>query len=73
MKIEVDRERCISITSCIALAPDVFELDEDGKARVKNPGGADEASILAAAQSCPVDAITIYDDEGRVIHPAPKG
>jgi ferredoxin len=72
MRIEVDRDKCISITSCIAIAPDVFELDEDGKARVKDPTGADQASILAAAQSCPVDAITIFDDDGVQIHPPVK-
>lgn len=69
MKIVVDRDKCISITSCVAIAPDVFELDEDGKARVKSESGADEATILLAAQSCPVDAITIYDDDGNQIHP----
>ena len=69
MKIEVNREVCITIASCIAIAPDVFELDEEGKARVKDPTGADQASILLAAQSCPVDAITIFDDNGKQIHP----
>ena len=69
MKIVVDREVCLTIASCVALAPDVFELDEDGKARVKDPTGADQATILLAAQSCPVDAITIFDDDGRQIHP----
>ena len=69
MKIVVDRDVCITIASCVAIAPGVFELDEDGKARVKDPTGADQALILQAAQSCPVDAITIFDDDGKQIHP----
>ena len=29
-RIEVDRDRCASTGGCEALAPDVFEVDDDG-------------------------------------------
>ena len=72
MKIEVDRELCTSVATCIAVAPNTFELDDEGIAIIKNPKGEDEATILQAAQSCPVNAIIISDDAGKQIHPPTK-
>lgn len=69
MKIKADRNKCISAGTCVAIAPDVFELDEEGKVRIKNPQGADDQTILDAAKSCPVLAIEIFDDNGKQIFP----
>lgn len=67
--VEVDRKLCISAASCVAIAPDVFELDSEGIAVVKNPKGADWKTILDAAQSCPVNAIILKDKNGKQIFP----
>lgn len=72
MKIEIDRELCTSVATCIAVAPNTFELDDEGIAIIKNPTGDDEKTILQSAQSCPVNAIILYDDDGNQIHPAKK-
>ena len=69
MKIEVDRELCTSVATCIAIAPNTFELDDEGIAIIKNAKGDDAKTILQAAQSCPVNAIRLYDDDGNQIHP----
>jgi len=69
MKIKVLRDKCISAGTCVAIAPDVFELDEEGIAVVKNPDGAEEQAIIDAAKSCPTQAIEVYDDEGKLIVP----
>lgn len=69
MKVEVKRDLCIGAATCVAIAPDVFELDDEMKAVVKNPKGADDATILEAARSCPTLAIYIYDDAGKQIFP----
>ncbi|OHA52224.1 MAG: hypothetical protein A3A97_04950 [Candidatus Terrybacteria bacterium RIFCSPLOWO2_01_FULL_40_23] len=68
-RIEVDRELCIGAATCIALAGDVFELDGENKAVVTNSKGADDATILMAAQSCPTKAIKVFDEEGNQIYP----
>ena len=68
-KIYVDRDLCIGAASCVAIAPEVFELDGENKAIVRNPKGADDETILLAAQSCPTKAIIIYDEEGNQIYP----
>lgn len=69
MRIEVDRDLCVSVATCVAIAPHTFELDENGIAIIKDPRGDSEKTILQAAQSCPVNAIRIYDDDGQQIHP----
>ncbi len=82
MKVKVDRDLCISAASCIALLPEVFELDEEGKAVIKNKDGsktsdwtdytklsADAQKILEAARSCPTNAVIIEDDSGKQIYP----
>ncbi len=69
MKIKLLRDKCISAGTCVAIAPSTFELDEEGKVKLKNPKGDDEQTVLDAAKSCPVQAIEIYDDEDNQIFP----
>jgi ferredoxin len=69
MRIEVDRELCAGMAICTAIAPDVFELDDEGKAVVVDSLGADSDTIVSAAQDCPLDAIVLYNDEGERIWP----
>ena len=70
VKILVDRKRCVTAATCVDIAPEVFELDEFDKAVVKNPTGADEETILAAAEGCPVEAIYVIDEEtGQQLFP----
>ncbi len=71
MKIEIKRDICIGAATCSAIAPDVFELDAEMKAVVKNQQGAPEETIMDAAKSCPTLAIYIYDDAGKQIFPVP--
>lgn len=67
--IVVDREKCISAASCVAVAPEVFELDGEGKAIVKNATGNDDQTIIDAAKACPTQAIIIVDEAGKQIVP----
>lgn len=71
MKIEIKRDICIGAATCSAIAPDVFALDDELKAIVKNPTGAPEETIMDAAKSCPTLAIYIYDDAGKQVFPVP--
>jgi len=57
-KLVVDKEKCIGSQACIAIAPEVFELDENSKSKVKNQKGADESKIEDAINACPVGAIS---------------
>ncbi len=69
MKIKIDRSLCIGAGTCSVIAPEVFELDAELKATVKDPNGAPEDKIIDAAKSCPVLAIILEDDDGKQIFP----
>lgn len=66
-RIVVDRELCIGAASCIAVASDAFELDEEAKAVVKETWSKyDDATLKAAAESCPTLAIFLYTGDTKV-------
>lgn len=54
----VDREKCQGHAVCVGIAPEVFELDDEGISTVKDPEGADESTIQQAIDGCPVNAIS---------------
>ncbi len=68
-KIEVDRDVCIGAAPCVTVAPGVFQLDEENKAIIVDAKGADDDTILLAAESCPVQAIKLFDEDGEQIYP----
>lgn len=84
-KITVDRNLCIGAASCIAVAPEVFELNGENKAVIKlkngekNSGPAKredleseavtDETLKLSAESCPTKAIFLYDEKGEQIYP----
>lgn len=69
-KIYVDRKACIGVATCVVIAPDAFDLDEEGIAIIKEGAEKlDDNKLLMAAQSCPVLAIHLFDEEGNRIFP----
>ncbi|MBI2865585.1 MAG: ferredoxin [Chloroflexi bacterium] len=69
MKVRVDRNLCTGVGNCAAIAPTVFELDDENKAVVLDPGSVEEDVLWEAAESCPQDAIFLMDDEGTPLYP----
>ena len=69
MKVRVDRELCIGVSNCVAIAPTVFKLDDENKAIVLDPASVDEETLMEAAESCPENAIIIEDDDGNQLYP----
>ena len=69
MKVKVDRDLCIGVSNCVAIAPTVFKLDDKNKAIVLDPSSVDDDTLLEAAESCPENAIIIDDDEGNKLYP----
>ena len=64
-EVEHDREGCISCGACAAAAPNLWEMADDGKSKLK--GGKNKLEIdqkdfdhmMEAAQACPVNVIHI--------------
>jgi len=81
----VDRELCIGAASCVAVYPEVFQLDDENKAVILQKSGirtsektdvdlldvskVDDDLLLLAAQSCPTAAIFLYDETGKQVYP----
>jgi ferredoxin len=57
----VDHAVCVGNAGCVAIAPDVFTLDENRQSIVADPDGASWELILEAAENCPVGAISVVD------------
>ena len=68
-KSKVDKEKCIGCGTCAALAKDTFEMTDENKAKVKDSEHDEDATVLQAAQSCPVAAIEVEDENGGKIYP----
>jgi len=69
-KIYVDRKACIGVATCVVIAPDAFDLDEEGIAIIKEGAEKlDDNKLLMAAQSCPVLAIHLFDKDGNKVFP----
>jgi ferredoxin len=61
MKGYVDKDTCIGCGLCPDICPEVFRMDDDGKAiaaDIEIPDGIID-SAKEAEQECPVEAITI--------------
>ncbi len=69
MRVRVDRDLCIGVGNCVAIAPTAFKLDEENKAVVLEPASVDDDTLLEAAESCPVQAIILEDDGGKQLYP----
>jgi ferredoxin len=61
-RIDIDLLTCVGFAECMKTAPGVFRLDEFmNQSTVVDANGADEDTVLQAAQACPVSAISLYD------------
>ena len=61
MRIEADRDLCVGSGTCELLAPDVFEVSDDGVVRVlrPEPGQTDEDAARDAVTQCPTGALRL--------------
>lgn len=68
-RICIDREICVGFGDCVTAAPGAFKLDEADLATFENPDRVPPELLLRACDACPVDAIIVWDAEGRRIAP----
>ncbi len=61
--VQVDRERCVASGVCESLAPEVFEIDDEGVLQVHQDEPAADAldGVRDAVQSCPARALALAE------------
>ena len=62
-RIAVDRDRCVGSGTCEALAPAVFEVDDEGVLAVlrTEPGEDELPDVRDAVTACPTRALALAD------------
>lgn len=63
MKVKVNRDACIGCGACQAIAPEVFELDDEGisVAKKEEVPKDEEENAKDASESCPTEAIEVEE------------
>jgi ferredoxin len=69
-KVTVDRHVCVRTGLCTATAAGEFEFDERGQGRARAETLPASQAVRDAAESCPVEAISIANaDTGERVFP----
>lgn len=84
IRIKVDPSLCIGAAACVTVAPETFQLNNENKADVLDHGQAlggpsyeremelseeELQNILLGAESCPVLAVFVYNENGKQLFP----
>ena len=69
LRVRIDRTLCVGFGDCVTAAPDAFVLDDDSIVIFLTPERVDREQLLRACASCPVDALTIFDESGEQLVP----
>lgn len=56
-RLLVDRDRCLASGVCEVVAPDVFELGDDGVLHVRPTAADDGTAVEEAVRACPSGAL----------------
>lgn len=69
LRIRIDRTLCVGFGECVEAAPEAFRLDGQDVVEFAAPQNVSREELLRACQACPVDALSVFDSEGRQLVP----
>ena len=69
LRVRIDRTLCVGFGDCVREAPEAFVLDEDDVVVFAAPERVERERLLRACASCPVDALTVWDEDGTQLVP----
>jgi ferredoxin len=69
LRVRIDRTLCVGFGDCVKESPTAFALDDENVAIFAAPEAAAREALLRACASCPVDALTVWTDDGRQLVP----
>ena len=65
LRVRIDRTLCVGFGDCVTASPEAFILDNEDIAVFRAPETVDRACLVKACASCPVDALTVWDESGE--------
>jgi ferredoxin len=69
LRVRIDRTLCVGFGDCVKESSQAFALDEENVVIFADPDAVARDALLRACDSCPVDALTVWDEDGRQIVP----
>ena len=69
LRVRIDRTLCVGFGDCVKESPDAFTLDEENVVVFVAPESVAREALLRACDSCPVDALTVWGEDGAQIVP----
>ncbi|MCE4266315.1 ferredoxin [Rhodococcus globerulus] len=64
MRVVVDKDKCVALGNCEAIAPDYFEVGDDGVLELLREDVDESAldEVRQAVAACPVAALKLVDE-----------
>jgi ferredoxin len=70
LTVRVDRLLCVGFGDCIDVAPELWAFDDDGIVVFVDPlPDIDRSRLIASCEVCPVDALSVHDEDGNQLVP----
>ena len=69
LRVRIDRTLCVGFGDCVKESPEAFALDEENVVVFAAPESVAREALLRACASCPVDALTVWGEDGAQIVP----
>jgi ferredoxin len=68
--VRIDRNACIATGNCMKVAKNIFEFDSEQICSFRShERTVDRERLIEACRVCPVDALTVIDEDGDQIVP----
>jgi len=61
-RIVIDRSICSGFGACAELAPEIFQVDDEGLVAIRT-GTSEDERVLDAASACPMGAIEVFEEQ----------
>ena len=69
LRVHIDRTLCVGFGDCVKESPAAFALDEENVVVFAAPDTVTRETLLRACASCPVDALTVWGEDGTQLVP----
>jgi ferredoxin len=69
LRLCIDRSLCVGFGDCVDAASEAFQLDDENIVILVDPERVDRERLLKACDACPVDAITVWGEDGQQLVP----